>query len=321
MSASASSPSARAAWRLPAGVLVIAALAVALALAQMLGSGVWVGLIARIAIFGLAALSLSFILGQGGMTSFGQAAPMGIGAYACLLLGQYDITDLATHMAAAFVGAAMFCALTGAIALRTRGVYFIMITLAFAQMAYFSLSSLALFGGDDGMPLAVGPTLFGLKLRGAFPLAALALAVLAACLYGAQRITRSRFGMILRGAKDNEARISALGYAPFRFRLIAYSLAGGIAGIAGVFLANMSDFVSPSYLNWHRSGELLIMVVLGGPNRLAGSIVGAALLVLVEEGFGAFTDYWRLGLGVLIVAVAMLRGADMRALLRGGRHD
>lgn len=300
---------------------LVAAMFVALFGAQAAGAGVWVALVARAAIFAIAALSLSFVLGQGGLVSFGHAAPMGMGAYASLALGQFDVTDLGLVAAFAFAASTLFCATTGAIALRTRGVYFIMITLAFAQMAFFTVSSMSALGGDDGMALPSRSTLFGTPVfKTDFSLALCALALLAASLLALQRIARSRFGVVLRACKENELRLAALGFAAGPYRLVAYAVSGGLAGLSGAFLANLTEFVSPSYMNWHRSGELIIMVVLGGTSRLSGAVLGAVALVLIEEGLGHFTEYWRLGLGLMIVATVLLRGQIIGKLIAGLRN-
>jgi branched-chain amino acid transport system permease protein len=312
---SPSSPSASLADRLldvlrhPA--TVIALLAAVILLAPLLGQDFWVTLVTRAAILALAALSLGFVLGQGGLVSFGHAAPFGIGAYVVLIAGEYGIRDILLLLPLAFLGSAAFAVPTGALALRTRGVYFIMITLAFAQMAYFVFSALAAFGGDDGMSITGRATLFGAKfLRSDIHLAWTAVGLLAAVSYLLHRAVAARFGAVLRAARDNEARTAALGFSVFRTRLVAYALAAGIAGSAGAMMAEQTGFVSPALMNWHRSGELIVMVVLGGSRRLSGAILGAVAVVLVEEFLGATTEYWKFGLGLLILAVVAVRVAD-----------
>lgn len=284
---------------------------------QMLDQSFWLTLATRAAILGLAALSLSFILGQGGLVSFGHAAPFGLGAYAVLIAGEYGVREVMVVLPLAFAAAAVFAALTGALALRTRGVYFIMITLAFAQMAYFVFAALAAYGGDDGMSIAGRSTFLGGRfLRGDAPLAWFALAVLAAAALFLERTRAASFGFVLRAARDNEARTAALGYSVFTVRLVAYALGAGIAGLAGALMAQQTGFVSPALMNWHRSGELMVMVVLGGSGRLSGAVVGAIVVVLVEEFGGQATEYWKLVLGVLILAVVVARIADLGAGLK-----
>ena len=295
-------------------ILGLAAVVVA---GQLLGEGFWVTLAARAAILALAALSLSFVLGQGGLVGFGHAAPFGLGAYAVLIAGEHGIRDILALLPLAFLAGAAFALPTGALALRTRGVYFIMITLAFAQMAYFVFAAMSGLGGDDGMGIAGSATLLGWKfLRSESNLAWLAIGLLAAASLFLHAATRARFGFVLRAARDAEARTAALGYSVFRTRLVAWALSAGIAGLAGALMAEQTGFVSPALMSWHRSGELIVMVVLGGARRLSGAVVGAILVVLVEEFLGQTTEYWKLGLGLLILAVVMARVVDFGSLLR-----
>ncbi len=294
----------------------ILGLALLVGLGQILGQSFWVTLAARTAILGLAALSLSFVLGQGGLVSFGHAAPFGIGAYAVLIAGEYGVSEALLIAPLAFLAAALFALPTGALALRTRGVYFIMITLAFAQMGYFVFAALSAYGGDDGMGLSTKATLLGATfLRTEANLAWVAIGLLAAVTWLLHRTTRARFGFVLRAARDNEARTAALGFSVYRTRLAAYVLAAGIAGLAGALMAEQTGFVSPSLMNWHRSGELIVMVVLGGSRRLSGAVLGAIAIVLVEEFLGGVTEYWKFGLGFLILAVVGARIADVPAHL------
>lgn len=294
----------------------IVALALAVALAQTTGQSFWITLAARAAILGLAALSLAFVLGQGGLVGFGHAAPFGIGAYAVLIAGEWGVRDVFALAPASFLAAALFALPTGALALRTRGVYFIMITLAFAQMGYFVFAALSSLGGDDGMSIAGKATLFGAKfLRSEANLAWVAVGTLAVASLFLHRATHARFGFVLRAARDNEARTAALGFSVYRTRLVAWVISAGIAGIAGALMAEQTGFVSPALMNWHRSGELIVMVVLGGSRRLSGAIVGAIAVVLVEEFLGQATEYWKLGLGLLILAVVGARLVDLSKLV------
>jgi branched-chain amino acid transport system permease protein len=215
-----------------------------------------------------------------------------------------------------FRSAAAFALPTGALALRTRGVYFIMITLAFAQMAYFVFAAMSGLGGDDGMSIAGKATLLGAKfLRAEANLAWVAVGTLAVVTLLVHRMTAARFGFVLRAARDNEARTSALGFSVFKTRLVAWVISAGLAGIAGALMAEQTGFVSPALMNWHRSGELIVMVVLGGSRRLSGAIVGAIAVVLVEEFLGELTEYWKLGLGLLILAVVASRVVDLSKLV------
>lgn len=294
----------------------IVALAAFTAAGQMLGESFWVTLAARAAILSLAALSLSFALGQGGMVGFGHAAPFGLGAYAVLIAGEMGLRDVTALLPLSFAAGALFAWPTGALALRTRGVYFIMITLAFAQMAYFVFAAQSALGGDDGMSIAGKATLFGAKFfRWEANVAWVAIGALALASLFLHAALRARFGFVLRAARDAEARTTALGFPVFRVRLAAWVLAAGIAGIAGGLMAEQTGFVSPQLMNWHRSGELIVMVVLGGARRLSGAVVGAIAVVLVEEFLGSTTEYWKAGLGLLILAVVFARVIDFRALL------
>ncbi|MDI4664811.1 branched-chain amino acid ABC transporter permease [Xanthobacter autotrophicus] len=300
---------------------LMALLAAALALAYGLGSSYGAGLVTRTAILALAAVSLSFLIGQAGLVSFGHAAPLGIGAYAVLIAGEYDMTNILAVLPLAFGAAALFALATGAIALRTRGVYFIMITLAFAQMVFYVAASLSAFGGDDGMAIAARSTFFGARiLKPDLHLALLAIALLAAAALGLEHLAASRYGLMLRAGRENETKLEALGLDPYRHRLIAISVAGGIAGVAGALLANQVEYVSPSTMNWHLSGELIVMVVLGGSRRLGGAVIGAMVVVLLDEALGRFTEHWKLGLGLVILGAVLFRGAEVRALLGKFSH-
>nr|WP_244424767.1 branched-chain amino acid ABC transporter permease [Methylobacterium nodulans] len=304
-------------------LLVLLAFALLPLAAQALGLPFLVVTATRMMIFGLAALSLDLVLGYGALVSFGHAAFVGIGAYAVGILDAHGIRDLAVQVPAALGACALFALVTGAISLRTRGVYFIMITLAFGQMAYFFMVSLASYGGDDGMALSRRSTLFGQPLlEGDLPLYYAVLALLAAALVCLRRVVGSRFGRVLRGTRDNALRMEAIGFDALPYRLTAYAIAGALAGLAGILLANQAEFVSPAYMSWQRSGELIVMVVLGGMGTLVGPVVGAAALIAVEEGLAHYSEHWRLGLGlILVLTVLLTRGglAGLAARLTGGR--
>ena len=277
----------------------------------------------RIMIFALAALSLDLVLGYGAMVSFGHAAYIGIGAYCVAILSANGVDDILVQMLAAIVACGLFAVVTGAVALRTKGVYFIMITLAFGQMAYFFMVSLSVYGGDDGMTLVARSTLFAMPLlRTDTALFYAVLGALVLAFVALRAVVASRFGRVLRGTRDNALRMRAIGFAPFPYQLTAYALAGAIAGIAGVFLANQAEFVSPAYMTWQRSGELIVMVVLGGMGTLVGAIGGAIAFMLVEDWLAMLSEHWKLGLGVLIVLVVLFtRGGIAGGIERvlGGR--
>ncbi|HZV21467.1 MAG TPA: branched-chain amino acid ABC transporter permease [Hyphomicrobiales bacterium] len=291
-------------------LLLLLLLAAAPLAAYATGQTFWMTLIARTAILAIAAASLAFLLRDGGLVSFGHAAPFGIGAYAALLSAEGGITSILAVMPAAFGSAALFSLMTGAAALRTRGVYFIMVTLAFAQMAYFTLSSLTVFGGDDGMTLASRATLFGRPfLAREIVLAVFAVFLLGAALYMLERLSVSGFGRVFRAARENEERVSALGFNPYFYRLGAYTIAGGIAGLSGAMLANQTEYVSPAMMSWHLSGEFIVMAVLGSAAGPWGAILGAAIFVLFEQAVGSLTEHWKLLLGLIVIMMALGRKA------------
>jgi branched-chain amino acid transport system permease protein len=269
----------------------------------------------RTMILGLAAVSLNFILGYGGLVSFGHAAFIGIGGYAVGILASHGVTSGPLQLLVAIGLSAAFAAITGMLALKTRGVHFIMITMAFAQMAYYGLRALKAYGGDDGLPirrrsdfglftLADGLTLYYVSL------AALALGVLLV-----HRFAGSRFGLVLVAARDNERRVAASGFDPFRFQLAAYVIAGAMAGAAGFLLANFAAFVSPAVGDWTRSAQLMFMVILGGAGTLAGPLIGAIAYLALEEVLSRLTTYWQFFFGAfLLVYVLIVRGGLLRDL-------
>jgi len=261
----------------------------------------YVDLVRRIMILAVAATSLNLILGYGGLVSFGHAAYIGIGAYAVGILGFYGITNGWAHVAVAVGASALFALAVGAVSIRTSGIYFIMITLAFTQMLYYLGVSLAEFGGDDGMRL---------KSRSRFPLIDLAdpvdayyvaLALMLVALYLVHRIVNSRFGMVLQASKSNDARARAIGFSPYFYRLIAFVIAGALCGLAGVLYGNHTNYITPGLVNWLQSGDLMFMVILGGMGTAAGPVLGAFALLLVEELLKGFTQHWQVILGPLLV--------------------
>lgn len=297
-----------------------------LAAAPLLGLGEgWVmTLLARGMILGLATLSLWLVVGGAGLVSLGHAAMLGIGAYAVVALDDARVTEALVVAPVAIGGAALFALLTGAVALRTAGVPFIMITLAFGQMAFFTAASLAGYGGDDGYTLYGRSTLAGTRwLESRLGFHYLCLALLAGAYLACRMLLASRFGRVLRAARENPLRVQAVGLSPYPYRLLAYGIAGGMAGLAGFLLANATEFVAPSFLAWQRSGELLFMVILGGLGSPFGAVLGALALLLLEEWLGHLTTHWRLLLGpLLVLAVLFLRGGlvGLPAQLAGMRR-
>lgn len=283
----------------------------ALAAAPFLGFGdsFALTLLARAMILGMAAVSLSLLVGGAGLVSLGQAAMFGVGAYTVAGLDLAGVTGAGVVFPAAIGAGALAALATGVVSLRTGGVHFIMITLAFGQMAFFTASSLSALGGDDGYSLSARTEWFGTAVLGnrtVFHF--VCLGSLAAVWLLCSAVVDSRFGRVLRAARENAARVQALGFSPYPYRLAAYVLAGGISGLAGALMANASEFVSPATLSWGRSGELLFMVILGGAGRLYGAILGALAIVLLEEYLSHWFEYWRLLFGpMLVLSVLFLR--------------
>jgi branched-chain amino acid transport system permease protein len=321
-----------------AAVLLLGAMAGLPLFSAASGTGYLLLLGERAMILAIAALSLELLIGAGGLVSFGHAAFIGIGAYAAGMLASHGHGTLALALPAALAASALFALATGAIAVRTRGVYFIMITLAFGQMAFFVATSLAPYGGDDGLTWPTRTLVLGTRmLKNEWAFYYVVLACLAAVYFAIGRIVGSRFGRVLRGLTDNEQRMQAIGFAPYAYRLTSYVMAGTVAGLAGFLLGNQVEFVSPAYMHWQRSGELIMMVLLGGTGTLYGPIAGAMAYVLLEEGLSRLTEHWKALLGPLLVLLVLFgsggiagavtrwqRGeitfARMRAALDGARR-
>jgi branched-chain amino acid transport system permease protein len=303
--------------RLAAGLFVpLALLPVA---APVLGGYVLI-IGARALILAIAALSLELLIGVAGLISFGHAAFLGIGAYAAGILASHDHGTLSLALPAAILSSALFALLTGSIAVRTRGVYFIMITLAFGQMAFFVASSLAPYGGDDGLTWPTRTLVFGTRvLKSETVFYYVALASLGGVYVLMGRLVGSRFGRVLRGLTDNERRMEAIGFAPYPYRLAAYVMAGAICGLAGFLLGNEVEFVSPAYMHWQRSGELILMVLLGGSGTRHGPIVGAMTYLLLEESLARFTEHWKVILGPLLVGLVLFGRGGIAGILERWR--
>jgi branched-chain amino acid transport system permease protein len=300
-------------------LFLFAALALAPIAASFGAQSYIVSLLTRVITFALAAMALDFILGYGGLVSFGHAAFLGIGAYAVGILSSYGFDDLVLQVFAALAASAGFALVTGAISLRTKGVYFIMITLAFGQMLYFLATSLAAFGGDDGMTIAARSRIFGAALiRSDVSLYYFALGCLAATYLALRIIVASRFGRVLRAARENPVRVAAIGLDPFPFQLAAYVISGMATGLAGLLLANQAEFVSPAMMAWQRSGELIFMVVLGGLATLHGAIVGAAAFLLMEEYLSGLTEHWKMIFGPILILIVLFAKGGIVGHIRGG---
>ncbi|MGL6110322.1 MAG: branched-chain amino acid ABC transporter permease [Rubrivivax sp.] len=297
--------------------LLLVALGLVPLIAQALAEPFWITLFTRILIFALAATGLNLVLGFGAMVSFGHAMYIGIGAYAVGILSFHGVDSGGWQLLAALGIGAVVALAVGAICLRTSGMAFIMITLAFAQMLFFLAVSLRDYGGDDGMSLS-GRSRFGaLDLNNSTVLYYLAYALLLAVLFGLWRLVNARFGMVLRGGRSNERRMASLGFPTLRYKLSAYVISALVCVLAGMLLANLTRFVSPSYMAWTVSGELIVMIVLGGLGTLIGPVAGAVALLLVEEALSSLkvglpwldtlvNQHWLALIGLFIVFVVLV---------------
>ena len=290
------------------------------------GNAFYLDLATRLVILAIAAVGLNFVLGFGGLISFGHAAFLGLGAYAVGIPAYHEIyggwdavasTNGFFHFGLAIGVGALFALFTGAISLKVKGVHFIMITMAFAQMIYYLIMSIEEYGGDDGLVI---------DMRSEFPLISLddpiqffliAFTSLALIMWLVHLMVNSRFGMVLRGSKGNEARMVSIGYPTYRYRLVAYVISGAICGYAGALLGNFTAFISPEMMDWSRSGNLMFMVTLGGVATIFGPVWGAIAFIVLEEILSGYTIYWHLPFGLMLVLVVMFSRGGISALLRG----
>jgi branched-chain amino acid transport system permease protein len=285
-----------------------------LALFPLVSGSYGVDFVTKIMVYAIFALSLELLVGATGLVCFGQAAFFGIGAYAAVLLSSdSNPSSIAWLLPACVLAAAAYALVVGALSLRTKGVYFIMVTLAFAQMAYYVVHDTPLGGGTDGIYLNLKPVLGSLlDLDKAGTLYGFTLACLAAVFGGLAVLNRSRFGRALAGIRVNEQRMRATGFSTYPYKLAAFTVSGGIAGLAGFLFAVKDGFVNPEMMSWHLSGSVLIMIILGGIGHLRGALIGAFAFALLQELFkseaifGAFAKHWHLGLGLSIIASVVL---------------
>jgi branched-chain amino acid transport system permease protein len=295
------------------GAVLLAAIPVA---ARVVDEPFYVTLFGRIMIWAIAALSLNLILGYGGMVSFGHAAYLGVGVYTVGILAYHGIESGFVQWPLAVLASATVAAAVGAVSLRTSGVYFIMITLAFAQMLYFLGVSLKTYGGDDGMTLARRSRFGGLvDLEDPVVFYYLVLGVLVAFHYLSRRLVDSRFGMVVRGVRSNERRMRAIGFPTFRYKLTAFVIAGAMCGVAGVLLVNFTKYASPAFMHWTRSGELIVMVVLGGMGTVLGPALGTVAFLLLEEVLSGYTEHWAVVLGPVLLLVVLSARRGLYGLL------
>ena len=307
--------------RTTVGLLLLLALVLLPVYVELTGSRFLLTLFTRIVILALAAVSLNLILGYGGMMSFGHAAYLGIGGYAVGMLAFEGITTGFVQWPVALLVSAFFAFVIGALSLRTRGVYFIMITLAFAQMAYYIVAGLARYGGDDGLTIEkrsqfIAPINLSNKVQFYY----ICLVLLCGAIYLVWRLVNSRFGMALQGARSNDTRMRAIGFPTYRYKLTGFVVAGTLCGLAGALLANHTDFVSPAMMYWTHSGDLIIMVVLGGMGSTFGPLFGAVALLVLEEVLSGITEYWQIILGPLLLLVVLFARGGIDGLLGKARH-
>ena len=304
---------------LVAGLAILALVPVIAALAHQ---PFYVDLFRRIMIFAIAAVSLDLILGFGGMVSFGHAAYLGIGAYAVAIPAFYGIHSGLVQWTLAVALSGLAALVIGAVSLRTSGVSFIMITLAFAQMLYYLGISINAWGADDGMRLArrsqFGPVV---DLANPYVFYYVVLGLLVALLWLGHRLIHARFGTVIRAARSNEPRMQAIGFTTFRYKLAAFAIAGAVCGLAGALLANHTEYLTPSYMHWTRSGDIMVMVILGGMGTLFGPVLGAVAFLLLEDILSAWTVHWQVVLGPLLVLVVLYARRGLYGLLPGAARD
>jgi branched-chain amino acid transport system permease protein len=303
-------------------VAAIAGIAVPFVL-QALGMDFYLSLASRIVVYAIAATSLNLVLGYGGLVSFGHAAFLGLGAYTTGILISEGVQSGAVHLGATLAVAALAALLIGAISLRTRGVYFIMITLAFAQMLFYLANSIKGYGGDEGLNIRTR-SLFGvgdwvLDLKDPVAFYYVALAVLALTLLAVARFVPSRFGRAVLAFRDDDVRAEALGFPTYRYKLVLFVVAGALGGVAGALSVNLQGYVSPNVLHWTQSGTLMVMVILGGVASVWGGLLGAAALLLLQEVLGAYTGHWEFWTGWVLLAVVLFARQGLVGLLAARR--
>ena len=313
-------------------ILVVAIVLLALVppVAHVIDEPFYLSLFARIMVFAIAAVSLDLILGYGGMISFGHAAYLGTGAYAVAIMSFYGIDNGWLQLFMAIVASALVALVIGAICLRTSGIYFIMVTLAFTQMLYFLGISLEVYGGDDGMDTNRSEFVTWFDLTDDVNLYYLILIFLILSVYIGYRLINSRFGMVIRGSQSNDQRMQTIGFPTFRYKLASFVIAGTMCGVAGFLLANLTEFLTPEYMHWFRSGEIMIMMIMGGMGTLFGPIFGAAAYILLEEwipeilelihtGWG---EHWWVAFGPVLILLVLFAKRGLWGLLPDRkRHD
>jgi branched-chain amino acid transport system permease protein len=317
-------------------VALIGGLAIFAVTALLLDQPFLITLATKVAILALAGVGLNIALGLGGMVSFGHAAFFGLGGYATGVLASHALnyqplmqspflvegtTQMLFIWPVALLVSGLAALAIGVLSLRTTGIFFIMITLAFAQMLYYFAISWPAYGGEDGLSIYVRSEFPGLNTLDPIQFFALTFALLGGVLWFVFLLARSRFGLALQAARQNDVRVEAVGIAPFRLRLAAFVISAMVTGLAGALYADLNRFVSPSMMDWHTSGQIMVFVILGGVGRLCGPLVGAALYIMLEHNLGGLTDFWQLPLGLLLLAVVLFARGGLIGLLAGrARH-
>jgi branched-chain amino acid transport system permease protein len=311
-------------------VLLAAVLILLIALpliADATGYSAMTSLATRILIYGIAAASLNLVLGYGGLVSFGHAAFFGIGGYVVGILYQHysleeplfgfipGTNQMLITLPAAILVSGLAAAAIGALSLRTGGVQFIMITLAFAQMLFFLFVSLKTYGGDDGLIIRRTNELPGLNMRDKQTVYYVCLFITVAFFALLWRIVNSRFGNVLVGLRQSEKRMAAIGLPAYRYRLMAFVVSGMGCGLAGALMANFLRFASPDMMHWTKSGELMVMVILGGVGTLFGPLIGAAVFIVLETSLASWTENWQLALGFILLFVVLYTHGGVQALV------
>jgi branched-chain amino acid transport system permease protein len=277
----------------------------------------YIALATRVMIFAIAAISLDLILGYGRLVSFGHAAYLGVGGYIVGILSYHGVSDGFIHFGVTILISAAVAFLIGAISVRTSGVHFIMITLAFCQMLYYLAVSVNLYGGDDGLTIREHSRFPGLDLGNPLTLYYAVLVVVLLVLLLGDRIIGSHFGMVLRGIRSDERRMIAIGFSTYRYKLAAFVISGVMCGIAGALLANQNLFISPAIMHWSRSGEIMVMVILGGMGSLFGPVLGAMTYLTLEDLLSRMTQHWQIIMGPFLFLVVLLAKGGIFGWLSG----
>lgn len=306
-------------WRSPHTIVTLVLL-VGLTLvplvADFVGQPFYITIATRILVFAIAASGLNLALGYGGMVSLGHALFVGLGAYVVGISVSLGLTNGWAHLGLVLLSCGVIAFLTCLVCLRPSGMGFIMITLAFAQMFYFLFISLKQFGGDEGLPIPTRSDFSPLSIRTNTGLYYFALVVLFAFLYMSWRLVHARFGRVLLGIKSNPRRMRMLGFPVMRYQVAAYVISGIVCGVAGMLLANLTRFTSPDFLFWPVSGDLIVIVMLGGIATVLGPLVGAVAFIILETVLASYSQHWMLGLGIVIVLIALLAKRGLYGGLR-----